>query len=217
MAITIRVPDPTEEYDAGNQRQIVRAINNVIQQLNAQYKPQGETFNEIEQLSYFLGNAPAKPSGPATAEVGGGSSGGGLPYSRIDVNDFVLGGYGYFAIAPVIQLDPNRGYLVTNSYFPPLPPDFFPQQTEFILPNDPAPGSQVGIVINGYTAKVSAGFDSEGYPVTIDGYTANFITMDGGISGGGENGARTFVYFGDGGYAFGYRDVWYTIATGYGY
>ena len=24
MAITIRVPDPTEEYNAGNQRQIVR-------------------------------------------------------------------------------------------------------------------------------------------------------------------------------------------------
>ena len=64
MAITIRVPDPTEEYNAGNQRQIVRAINNVVQQLNAQYKPQGETFSEIEQLSYFLGNAPAKPSGP---------------------------------------------------------------------------------------------------------------------------------------------------------
>lgn len=210
MAITIRVPDPTEEYDAGNQRQIVRAINNVIQQLNAQYKPQGETFNEIEQLSYFLGNAPAKPSGPVTAQVGGGS--GGLPYSRIDVNNFVSGGYGYFAGAPIIQLDPNRGYLVTNGYFPPFPPDFFPQQTELILPNDPAPGSQVGIVINGYAAKVSAGFDSEGYTVTIDGYTSGYVSMNG-FSGTGD--ARTFVYFGDGGYAFGYRDVWYTIARGY--
>jgi len=50
MAITIRVPDPAEKYEVGNQRQIVRAINNVIQQLNAQYKPEGETFAEIEQL-----------------------------------------------------------------------------------------------------------------------------------------------------------------------
>ena len=36
--------------------------------------------------------------------------------------------------------------------------------------------------------------------------------MNGGF---GTGDARTFVYFGDGGYAFGYRDVWYTIATGY--
>ena len=67
MAITIRVPDPAEKYEVGNQRQIVRAINNVIQQLNAQYKPEGETFSEIEQLSYFLGYAPSTPSGPAKA------------------------------------------------------------------------------------------------------------------------------------------------------
>jgi len=213
MAITIRVPDPTEEYDAGNQRQIVRAINNVIQQLNAQYKPQGETFNEIEQLSYFLGNAPAKPSGPATAEVGGGSSGGGLPYSRIDVNDFVLGGYGYFAIAPVIQLDPNRGYLVTNGYFSSGPPEFAPVTPEALLPVEPPIGTKVGIVINGYDLKVSAGFDSDGYQIKIDGYGygTGYVLLD--RFGGAGNGARTFVYFGDGGYAFGYRDVWYTIAT----
>lgn len=210
MAITIRVPDPTNEYDASNQRQIVRAINNVVQQINAQYKPQGEIFSEIEQLSYFLGNAPAKPSGPATAQVGGGS--GGLPYSRIDVNDFVLGGggFGYSAIAPTIQLDPNRGYLITNGYFAPLPPDFIPQQTELVLPVDPAPGSQVGIVINEYTARVTAGFDSDGYQVKIDGYNSGYILMYGGY---GSGATRTFVYFGDGGYSFGYRDVWYTIAT----
>ena len=202
MAITIRVPDPTNEYDAGNQRQIVRAINNVIQQLNAQYKPQGETFNEIEQLSYFLGNAPAKPSGPATAQVGGGSSGGGIPYSRIDATV----GTGYPIVGPIIQLDPNRGYLVTNGYFAPIP-------TTLLLPFDPAPGSQVGIVINGYTARVDAGLDSEGYPVTIDSSSNQSILMNGGWFGAGD--ARTFVYFGDGGYAFGYRDVWYTIATGY--
>jgi len=208
MAITIRVPDPTEEYDAGNQRQIVRAINNFIQQLNAQYKPQGETFNEIEQLSYFLGNAPAKPSGPATAQVGG-SSGGGLPYSRLDATV----GVGYpFAIAPTFSLDPDRGYLVTNGYFAPIPPDFFSQQTTLFLPTDPPVGSQVGIVINEFNARVDAGFDSDGYQVTIDGYTNGYITMNGGF---GTGDARTLVYFGDGGYAFGYRDVWYTIATGY--
>jgi len=208
MAITIRVPDPTEEYDANNQRQIVRAINNVIQQLNAQYKPQGETFSEIEQLSYFLGNAPAKPSGPATAQVGGGS-GGGLPYSRLDATV----GFGYpFVLAPAFLLDPNRGYLVTNGYFAPIPPDFGSQQTTLFLPTDPPVGSQVGIVINGYSARVDAGFDADGYQVTIDGYNNGYITMNGGF---GTGDARTFVYFGDGGYAFGYRDVWYTIATGY--
>ena len=208
MAITIRVPDPTEEYDAGNQRQIVRAINNVIQQLNAQYKPQGETFNEIEQLSYFLGNAPAKPSGPATAQVGG-SSGGGLPYSRLDATV----GTGYpFVTAPSFSLDPDRGYLITNGYFVPIPPDFDPNQTTLLLPTDPPAGSQVGIVINENTAKVEAGLDSDGYQVTIDGYSSGYITMSGGF---GTGAARTLVYFGDGGYAFGYRDVWYTIATGY--
>jgi len=212
MAITIRVPDPTEEYDAGNQRQIVRAINNVIQQLNAQYKPQGETFNEIEQLSYFLGNAPAKPSGPATAEVGGGG-GGGLPYSRIDVNDFLaFSGYGYATPQP-IQLDPNRGYLVTNGYFNSGPPEFAPVTQEALLHVEPPIGTKVGIVINGYDLKVSAGFDSDGYQIKIDGYGygTGYVLLD--RFGGAGNGARTFVYFGDGGYAFGYRDVWYTIAT----
>jgi len=74
MAITIRVPDPAEKYEVGNQRQIVRAINNVIQQLNAQYKPEGETFAEIEQLSYFLGYAPSTPSGPDAGTGGGGGN-----------------------------------------------------------------------------------------------------------------------------------------------
>lgn len=209
MAITIRVPDPTEEYDAGNQRQIVRAINNVIQQLNAQYKPQGETFNEIEQLSYFLGNAPAKPSGPATAEIGGGS-GGGLPYSRLDATV----GVGYpFVTAPSFTLDPNRGYLVDNGYFGPIPPDFLTQETTLSLPIEPPVGSQVGIVINDNFAKVDAGFDSDGYQVFIDtfgGPISGYITL-----GSFPFNARTLVYFGDGGYAYGYRNVWFSIASGY--
>ena len=209
MAITIRVPDPSEEYEIGNQRQIVRAINNFIQQINAQYKPQGETFSEIEQLSYFLGNAPAKPSGPATAQVGGGSSGGGLPYSKLDATV----GTGYpFVTAPGFTLDPNRGYLVTNGYFAPIPPDFGPNETSLFLPTDPPVGSQVGIVINENSAKVQAGVDADGYQVTIDGYVSGYVTLNGGF---GTGDARTLVYFGDGGYAFGYRDVWYTIAKGF--
>tara|TARA_R110000803_G_scaffold147999_1_gene213420 strand:+ start:210 stop:731 length:522 start_codon:yes stop_codon:yes gene_type:complete len=64
MSITVRVPDPNEEYNVGNQRQIVRAVNDVINQINAQYKPEGDTFSEIEQLSYFLGYAPSTSSGP---------------------------------------------------------------------------------------------------------------------------------------------------------
>ena len=64
MAITVRVPDPNEQYNVGNQRQIVRAVNDVINQINAQYKPEGDTFSEIEQLSYFLGHAPSTSSGP---------------------------------------------------------------------------------------------------------------------------------------------------------
>jgi len=64
MAITVRVPDPNEKYNVGNQRQIVRAVNDVINQINAQYKPEGDTFSEIEQLSYFLGYAPSTSSGP---------------------------------------------------------------------------------------------------------------------------------------------------------
>ena len=64
MAITVRVPDPNEQYNVGNQRQIVRAVNDVINQINAQYKPEGDTFSEIEQLSYFLGYAPSTSSGP---------------------------------------------------------------------------------------------------------------------------------------------------------
>lgn len=206
MAITIRVPDPTEEYDAGNQRQIVRAINNVIQQLNAQYKPQGETFNEIEQLSYFLGNAPAKPSGPATAEIGGGS-GGGLPYSRLDATV----GVGYpFVAAPSFSLDPNRGYLIDNGYFAPIPPDFLTQETTLFLPTEPPVGSQVGIVINDNLATIQAGLDADGYPVSIDLEGSGYITL-----GSFPFNARTLVYFGDGGYAYGYKNVWYTISSGY--
>ena len=71
MAITVRVPDPNEQYNVGNQRQIVRAVNDLINQINAQYKPEGDTFSEIEQLSYFLGYAPSTSSGPEIRDIQG--------------------------------------------------------------------------------------------------------------------------------------------------
>ena len=80
------------------------------------------------------------------------------------------------------------------------------------MPFDPPVGSQVGIVINEDAARVDAGLDADGYQVSIDGYASGYVTLNGGF---GDGDARTFVYFGDGGYAFGYRDVWYTIASGY--
>ena len=54
MAIKTRVPDPTEEYNVQNQRSMVRAMNSVIGQINAQYKPEGDTFEQAQKLSYFL-------------------------------------------------------------------------------------------------------------------------------------------------------------------
>ena len=126
MAITIRVPDPAEKYEVGNQRQIVRAINNVIQQLNAQYKPEGETFSEIEQLSYFLGYAPSTPSGPAASGGGGGNV---LSWQQAFGNFF--------------EAAPNAGYL-------------FYQAGAFdgaalSLPAAPTGGTQVGALITSGT------------------------------------------------------------------
>tara|TARA_R100000734_G_C3263148_1_gene61233 strand:+ start:33 stop:668 length:636 start_codon:yes stop_codon:yes gene_type:complete len=210
MAITTRVPDPTNEYEVANQRQIVRSINNIVQQINAQYKPQGEIFSEIEQLSYFLGNAPAKPSGPESATVGGGGSGGtGLPYSRVGQLDFFLGGsFG------ALTATANRGYLVTElGYFPDGP-------YRINLPVEPAVGTKVAITNgSGYNLVVDPGQDSLGYDIKIDGYSD--VTIDGYPPLVGRS--RTYVYFGDGGYPAGatpgygynYFNTWYSIAIGY--
>ena len=196
MAITIRVPDPTEEYEIGNQRQIVRAINNFIQQINSQYKTQGDTFSEIEQLSYFLGFAPAKPSGPATSTIGGASGGVGLPYSRIGQLDF-SSPLGTFTAAA------NRGYLVTEL-------GYLPDPYRFKLPAEPAVGTKVSLVNgSGYALIVDAGYDSVGYSIKIDGGYSAFV----GYAPAGKS--RTYVYFGDGGYPAGYFNTWYSIAIGY--
>ena len=121
MAITIRVPDPSEQYDVGNQRQIVRAVNTAIGQINAQYKPEGDTFAEIEQLSYFLGYAPSTSSGPDTG-------GGGLAWENI------VG----FLVPPVTD---NRGYIVDTTGLP--------DPVTFNLPAPSKTGFKVGFLHTG--------------------------------------------------------------------
>ena len=202
MAITIRVPDPTEEYEIGNQRQIVRAINNFIQQINSQYKTQGDTFSEIEQLSYFLGYSPSKPSGPATSTVGGTT--GGIIYSRIGVADF---------LGATFQASRNRGYLVIADGIGALP-----DPPTIVFPQQPPVGTKVAVTNgSGYIVTLKGGYDSTGYSVKIDGYfTQSLSSFPPGKS-------RTFVYFGDGGYPAGYKpgpgyvayNTWYSIARGY--
>ena len=202
MAITIRVPDPTDQYEIGNQRQIVRAINNFIQQINAQYKTRGDTFSEIEQLSYFLGYSPNKPSGPPTSTVGGTT--GGIIYSRIGVVDFP---------GATFQASKNRGYLVIADGIGALP-----DPPTIVFPQQPPVGTKVAVTNgSGYIVTLKGGYDSTGYSVKIDGYfTASLNSIPAGQS-------RTFVYFGDGGYPAGYKpgpgyvayNTWYSIARGY--
>lgn len=208
MAITIRVPDPTEDYNVSNQRQIVRAINNFIQQINAQYKPEGDTFSEIEQLSYFLGYSPSKPAGPATSTVGGTT--GGIIYSRIGVAEFFGGGFG-----PVgsFQASRNRGYLVIADGI-----GYLPDPATIVFPQQPPVGTKVAITNgSGYDIILKGGYDSTGYQVKIDGYfTQSLFGLPAGKS-------KTYVYFGDGGYPVGYTPgpgytaykTWYSIARGY--
>ena len=211
MAITIRVPDPTEDYDVSNQRQIVRAINNFIQQINAQYKPEGDTFSEIEQLSYFLGYSPSKPAGPTTSTVGGTT--GGIIWSKIDwATSFFSGSGGGFSLGGSFQASRNRGYLISNIGYSLDPP-------VFKLPVEPPIGTQVGVVNGGYNSiNISAGYDARGYQIKIDGY------FNANLSGFPAGKSRTYVYFGDGGYAAGYTpgpgyggfyNTWYSISKGY--
>ena len=210
MAITIRVPDPTEDYDVSNQRQIVRAINNFIQQINAQYKPEGDTFSEIEQLSYFLGYSPSKPAGPTTSTVGGTT--GGIIWSKIDwATSFFSGSGGGFGPGGSFQASRNRGYLISNV-------GYSLDSPVFKLPVEPPIGTQVGVVNGGYNSiSISAGYDASGYQIKIDGY------FNANLSGFPQGGSRTYIYFGDGGYAagmtpgygYGYYKTWYSIAKGY--
>ena len=51
--INVRIPEPKEEYDVSNQKQINRTISLVVEQLNSTYL--NETKQEQERISWFLG------------------------------------------------------------------------------------------------------------------------------------------------------------------
>ena len=50
--INVRIPEPKEEYDFSNQKQINRTLSIVVEQLNSTYL--SETKQEQERFSWFL-------------------------------------------------------------------------------------------------------------------------------------------------------------------
>ena len=50
--INIRLPEPKEEYDVDNQRQIMESLNTMKQQLNFSF--QQDLKNELDTFNYFL-------------------------------------------------------------------------------------------------------------------------------------------------------------------
>ena len=50
--IVIRLPEPKEEYDISNQKQINRAIALIVEQLNSTFADEQE--QEQERFSWFL-------------------------------------------------------------------------------------------------------------------------------------------------------------------
>ena len=50
--IVVRLPEPKEEYDVSNQKQINRAITLVVEQLNSTFL--NEQKQEQERFSWFL-------------------------------------------------------------------------------------------------------------------------------------------------------------------
>ena len=51
--IAIRLPEPKEEYDVSNQKQINRAVSLMIEQLNSTFLD--EQKQEQERFSWFIG------------------------------------------------------------------------------------------------------------------------------------------------------------------
>ena len=49
--ITVYIPDPTPVYDAGNQQQIVQALNQIKNQLNTTYL--NDMKEEAERFTFF--------------------------------------------------------------------------------------------------------------------------------------------------------------------
>ena len=50
--ITVYIPEPKEEYDVSNQRQVLEALDSVKNQLNFSF--QQDLKNEQEAFNYFL-------------------------------------------------------------------------------------------------------------------------------------------------------------------
>ena len=51
--INIRIPEPKEEYDLSNQKQINRAVTLIVEQLNSTFLD--EQKQEQERFSWFIG------------------------------------------------------------------------------------------------------------------------------------------------------------------
>ena len=51
--INIRIPEPKEEYDVSNQKQINRAVTLIVEQLNSTFLD--EQKQEQERFSWFIG------------------------------------------------------------------------------------------------------------------------------------------------------------------
>ena len=52
--VVVRIPEPKEEYDVSNQKQINRAIALVVEQLNSTFL--NELKQETERYSWFIGS-----------------------------------------------------------------------------------------------------------------------------------------------------------------
>ena len=50
--INVRIPEPKEEYDVSNQKQINRAVGLIVEQLNSTFL--NEQKQEQERFSWFL-------------------------------------------------------------------------------------------------------------------------------------------------------------------
>ena len=51
--INVRIPEPKEEYDLSNQKQINRTLTLLVEQLNSTYL--SELKQEQERFSWFIG------------------------------------------------------------------------------------------------------------------------------------------------------------------
>jgi hypothetical protein len=52
--IVVRLPEPKQEYDISNQKQINRAVSLVVEQLNSTFLD--ELKQETERYSWFIGS-----------------------------------------------------------------------------------------------------------------------------------------------------------------